>query len=490
MANNKPYLDESYYESDAVTELLQDLHEQAVLGEAEASAAPKDNLDDLILEKLQQSKQATSPRVEKEDAKVFGVAKVDPLLTKKENEAGLERKLELPGANQVAIDIEGKPPAAWPFLRNSPSLRGAASMDPMPSPTSPAALSRSEQATQSPGAFAATVGTPELQRNATFHADMIQGATERTLPPLVIPHSPVVSTDHHDGLVVANEVADEPRANLPEAQQETTSTTRSKMSQQQQEQSRIFYGLGVIAVVAAIVLLLVFTVGRGGEDVTAPTITVVPTAAPTLSPEETVLSLLPEDTVRAIRLDAESPQAQAFKWLMDDPNLEEYSLTRTLQRFVLVVLYFATNGDQWFENRLWLDYEYHECTWYSRMDETRGNTGQQGGWWEDWVGSLFAGNGSYFDPFLPCEGSGEQVYTHLWLYNNQLEGTLPNELYLLTSLKSVFLDENKLTGSILPSDIGMLSNLELCVAWSCGIVGTIPTQGKSCLITIDSRVYA
>ncbi|CAB9497649.1 Leucine Rich Repeat [Seminavis robusta] len=450
------------------------------VGDAKICVSPK--------AELMVAKQKAKAAASVNDAKTSGSPKAE-LLDDKQKAEGFERKLGL---------VEDMLPTAG--MSPSPSANGnekkAATdhvaidinenaAEPSVSDVSPSA-GRAQPPPPRPGAFAASFGTTELQRNETFHADMLQGA-ERSIPPLDTRESfddganssPIV-TDTNEGLAVANEVADEQPPDLPRAREETGSP---KVAPTDENDSRMpmYWGLGV-AIVAGIVLLLVFTLaGKGEQDKAGsssqPTpqqqTTPFPTQAPT-SIEELVLAHLPQETIKAIE-DNRSPQARAYEWLLADPSLSDYSGTRIIQRFSLATLYYATNGDKWRDNKLWMNHAYHECQWYSRMDENPGS-GTQDEFWDDWATQIFGGNYQYLEPFLSCEGSGEQVFTHLWLFNNNLDGQLPPEFYLLTNLKTVFLDGNKLDGTKIQTEIGLLSNLELLLSWTVGLVGTVPTE--------------
>ena len=90
-------------------------------------------------------------------------------------------------------------------------------------------------------------------------------------------------------------------------------------------------------------------------------------------------------------------------------------------RDVLVALYNATDGDNWYKNTNWLS------------DKPLG----------DWYGVTTDANGRV---------------TRLELIQNQLSGAIPSELGSLTSLRWLYLGNNELSGSI-PSELGSLTNL-------------------------------
>ena len=48
----------------------------------------------------------------------------------------------------------------------------------------------------------------------------------------------------------------------------------------------------------------------------------------------------------------------------------------------MATIFYATNGTDWFENRGWLDYDTHECDWYTtytngEVCETDDSTGER-----------------------------------------------------------------------------------------------------------------
>jgi len=79
--------------------------------------------------------------------------------------------------------------------------------------------------------------------------------------------------------------------------------------------------------------------------------------------------------------------------------------------------------------------------------------------------------------------------THISVYNNKLEGTIPVGLGNLTELINLDLSSNLLTGSI-PSDIGNLSNLTALSLFQNNITGSIPAElgklSKLQLLLIDT----
>jgi len=154
--------------------------------------------------------------------------------------------------------------------------------------------------------------------------------------------------------------------------------------------------------------------------------------------------------------DPTSPQSQALEWLESDPiALSEDRSTKTvLQRYILAVLYFATSGPNWYWPYLSSD---DVCTW---------NT---------W-------NTTYPTGVLCIEDHGIVDKIEFWM--NNLTGTLPWELGLLTDLRSITMDANFISGTI-PSRIGELHQLEYF--WLCHtlVTGPIPSVFPPSIVWID-----
>ena len=216
----------------------------------------------------------------------------------------------------------------------------------------------------------------------------------------------------------------------------------------------------------------------------------VPTMAPTLSVRDKLALHLSHETMQTILDDTLSPQARAYDWLTKDPDLSYYvdQDWRVQQRFALASLYFSAKGGSWKDNTNWLrDYDIHECEWAAKN-----------GWY---IGGVYFetsfdyqinfSNPCNTDPNSSLEGGR---YENIWLWANNLEGTLPPEFFWLSNLRSINLDSqtddgdhshdpafgenivpHTMTGTI-ASEFGKLSRLEvLTMAWST-FYGTLPTE--------------
>jgi hypothetical protein len=170
--------------------------------------------------------------------------------------------------------------------------------------------------------------------------------------------------------------------------------------------------------------------------------TLRPTAAPTTL-EAGLLSVLIEASPNAeSRINTPgSPQRLAFEWLLENTQFSLHSRQRILQRYVMVILYYATNGDTWSRNDQWL-VGADECLWYNRG-------------------------------LPPCTTNGDLVF--LELQSNHLVGELPDELGLLTDLIDLNFSGNDIVGPI-PTTLGLLKKLEKLALSGTNINGAIPVE--------------
>lgn len=263
---------------------------------------------------------------------------------------------------------------------------------------------------------------------------------------------------HVEGeLAVANLVPDEEVGNeqLPRAE-EWGEEKRPK-------DRRAWYPWLVVGgiILLGIILALVFLVDGNGNLADGS-----PTSAPTLSASGFVLSLLPDETVDAIVGNPNSNQSRTLEWMIQDLSLPLYPDWRILQRFALATLFYSTGGGVegrrgWRKTTDWLSYDVHECQWFHHEN-----------------------SGLYEKPFKrqnllynPKGGicNGTDIYHHLWLPPNRLRGPFPNEVYLLTSLRSISIIQNKVSGTI-TTEIAKLSQLEVLALLQNEFSGPVPSH--------------
>ena len=161
-------------------------------------------------------------------------------------------------------------------------------------------------------------------------------------------------------------------------------------------------------------------------------------------------------------MDSTSPQSQALSWLQEDPIiLTPGRSTRTaLERYVLAVLYYATNGPSWNNYHLNRD---DVCTWHDDFGE---NTPA-----DTWNGVV-------------CSDAGGGTIDYLILPDNNLFGPVPSELILLTNLRVINFNFNRLSGSI-PTRINELTALEALGVNTNRLKGSLPPTFSPVMSTMD-----
>ena len=243
---------------------------------------------------------------------------------------------------------------------------------------------------------------------------------------------------------------------VPEGEERPTRMGQSEEKRREILSSRI---LLMVAAVLAIVLAVALGISLGKSDNPGSSSTAAPTLAPTLAPSHLATILeLPDYTLDAIFTDPESAQARAYDWLIRDPWLSNYTSAnwKLVQRFALATIYYATDGDTWALNENWLDYDMDECV--------------------DWQFPAAAFTNELVNPDrndTVCDESGQ--YTVFIRPANNLVGTLPMEISLLTKLQFLDLAANSMPNPI-PTEIGLLTELKRISVDRNGHTGSIPTE--------------
>jgi len=127
------------------------------------------------------------------------------------------------------------------------------------------------------------------------------------------------------------------------------------------------------------------------------------------------------------KLKEPSPQSQAFKWLTDTDSVSKSCSDNLVQRYVLAVFYYSLNGRNWKRNNFWLSSE-NECKW---------------------EGILCTNNSEYLRKLqLSNNPTIFQEVSEMNLDNNNMSGTLPTELAILSRLQQVQFSFNDIQGNI------------------------------------------
>ncbi|CAB9523884.1 Leucine Rich Repeat [Seminavis robusta] len=266
-----------------------------------------------------------------------------------------------------------------------------------------------------------------------------------------------------------------PSLNLVRPDNYDAEAANRRKQQTKQVKTNILLGILVavvvtVIVVTVVVVLLPGTDKEASDEPVSMESSVSPSKAPS-SFQDYLLSLLPETTINSILLenDVESPQSMAFQWLQKDTAVN-LNLTdqRIQQRFAMSTLFFATGGENWQSNDNWLNHTIHECEWYMKPDLALQDTLK-------WVYPGYLKD--FFPPSEPpptkCNDVG--AVQHLWLDQNNLVGSVPAELYMLTSLKTLSIGFDRLVGTI-STHVGALTALEGLAFNLIYNAGAIPTE--------------
>mmetsp|Transcript_21029 Transcript_21029/g.34779 ORF Transcript_21029/g.34779 Transcript_21029/m.34779 type:complete len:679 (+) Transcript_21029:108-2144(+) len=203
-----------------------------------------------------------------------------------------------------------------------------------------------------------------------------------------------------------------------------------------------FLALGIISILAIIIAVTATQVNR-------PTPDPEPTSSPTISPETRLAVVFDivanvSDVGPISGIDSfttpGSPQYKALHWiaLEDRHQVHVDETEHIMQRYILAVLFFSTNGMDWKDQFEFMTAD-NEC---------------------DWSGAL------------QCNSEGS--ITDIDLRENGLVGRLPHELSDLSALRSLIFDTNDLTGP-LPTVLQELTSLNRLDLWNNDLIGSIPS---------------
>ena len=165
--------------------------------------------------------------------------------------------------------------------------------------------------------------------------------------------------------------------------------------------------------------------------------------------------------------DPDSPQRAALDWLLSDPLVDTYPELVIEQRYALATLYHSTDGDNWRINTDWLDQELSECKWLGIVCSRRvGDRVEEG----DRDGDR---EGRKNRMAQAAETTSTMIVNKLQLFELDLAGTIPSEVFLLTDTTEFSLYNNTLTGTIPEEVADMTALLELELDGN-DLTGTIP----------------
>jgi Leucine-rich repeat (LRR) protein len=215
----------------------------------------------------------------------------------------------------------------------------------------------------------------------------------------------------------------------------------------------------------------------------------VPTASPSRDPKLANLSAVSLATYDLIcpvlvscagLLDLSAPQGRAFDWLVNkkdaNPLLEQIPNATKIRRYALATFYFSTKGDSWANNTDWLS-DKNDCVWFSTSASGQGCDIAS----TDFTALELDKNNVQGE--LPYELALLTSLTSLSLQNPvgtppYIRGSISSHLGALTSLTSVVIAGNQFSGGI-PAELGKWINVATLDLSNNGVNGAIPTAFAS-----------
>jgi hypothetical protein len=255
--------------------------------------------------------------------------------------------------------------------------------------------------------------------------------------------------------------------------------------------SRFFVVVAIILIVALVVIILGVVLGtRADTELSTASPANFTTGSPTVAPTRYTTSdfdgllnwigPLVTDNIQTLQ-DPTTPQYVAFDWLANVDGYkasDDFFITPEqvfIERYVLALLYFSTNGNSW-KNQYNFTLPRSICDW-----------NDEGG---DGVRGVLCNEKLYVEQLLIRKflvvtfnsldrrwGRNLTVHCVLFLFaaESDIQGNIPSEIALLTSLANLNLDKNFIFGPI-PMEIFKMSNLVSFSAEDCALTGTIPTE--------------
>jgi hypothetical protein len=151
----------------------------------------------------------------------------------------------------------------------------------------------------------------------------------------------------------------------------------------------------------------------------------------------------------------DDPIVRATKWAMET-DADNLAVDQLRYRLALASVYYANNGDGWNNHQGWLSPD-HVCEW----------------------GSSGGGGSRSVNEQVKCTldmETGHRIVNELDLSSNNLTGSIPVTVSLLTTLKGMWLRDNALTGAIPGAVFGSLPKLVILYLQHNKFEGEIPVS--------------
>jgi hypothetical protein len=223
---------------------------------------------------------------------------------------------------------------------------------------------------------------------------------------------------------------------------------------------RRLFCLGVLVVIGAVIGIVVyFTVLKENpkpKQFETSFLTMSPSLAPTFISDD-VLAAAEQLSGYDILANTSSPQFKAVGWMSSVDPLYTGALGGNgfAQRYALVVMYYSFQGEDWINQEQWLSPDLHECEWSSGI-------------------------------FCRFDGTQSREVTRFDATRNNLHGTIPEEIGLLSNSENFRLPKNSVGGTI-PDSVGQMTSMTVMDMHDNLLSGSLPVTigGARDLIILD-----
>lgn len=365
--------------------------------------------------------------------------------------------------------------------------------------------------------------------NKAYDFGTIETSPTTDTIPLVMTEEAQEQEDEEEGLLGSGIPLSSPEDDVISTAGSWNTEAENEKRQQQRKVALILVGAGLFGIVLGFVLLMVGLFrddsdpsrGVSPSSPSPTTLFPAPTSSPSFAPTNTFSPTpkpklpFPNITLQAMA-DPSSPQAQANRWLIGDPNYDDYSEERAFQRFALATLYYATDGKNWnwdkFNQRNqtatskttsnnFLSYTIHECQWIPLLSKEETCNPQDQylnlllpemnlkGTLPPEIPLLLSPNtlqvielssnaisGNVPEQFCGNHDSTIPVLQTLDLSLNRLYGKIPSQIGGCAQLTALRLHWNPLLSNSLPTTLGRLSRLEELSLFATTLTGKIPSE--------------
>ena len=256
----------------------------------------------------------------------------------------------------------------------------------------------------------------------------------------------------------------------------SSETAPPEASKQSEKKKRIYYccaaiGFLLLAIIGGVVGGVVADQGSSSSSVDdAANPTAAPTPISALNELYQMVQITPGDPFP----EEGSAQYRALEWLHGQLNtVPEKASVDLVERYVGGVLAYSSDAPETFSRDVlatvgWLT-DKPICTWFGMVCEVSPETNET-----VVVGMLVNGFSEIVGTLPPEVALLSNSLTSFTFANTQIFGTIPSEFGLLTNLESINVSNNKMTGS-LPVELGNLKSLKVLNVEENSISGYLPT---------------